>query len=91
MDFSSLDGGDDDEHNAVSLVAISRIDTTQSEIFDGTAPFDGVMFGAPYRASISLITRGLPYNLSLDTASCWNSSHPSIRSFYDAIVVLSCS
>ena len=42
MVYSSIDDGDDCEHNAVDLIDISEIFTTQSAVFFKQAPFDEV-------------------------------------------------
>ena len=42
MGFHSLDGREIDEHTGVDSVEISKIFTTQDDLFLGTEPFDQV-------------------------------------------------
>ncbi len=42
MEFSLLDGGEDDEYNGIDFVEISKICATQDAYFGGTGPFDTV-------------------------------------------------
>ena len=40
MEFGLFNGGEDGEHNSVSLVEISKIFAMQDNVFHGAAPFD---------------------------------------------------
>ena len=42
MEFGSLDGGEDGEHNGVDFVEISKMSAMQDAFFIETEPFDRV-------------------------------------------------
>ena len=42
MEFSLLDGGNDDKHNGVGLAEVSKIFVMNDDLFDKAAPFDRI-------------------------------------------------